>query len=174
MTESLDRETRFRRFVETHRSQAVGFAWRLLGRDADAAEDVAQQAFMRAWRGLDGFRGDAELSTWFYRILVRQVRSHQRRMGVRRRWAAMTGAAVEMAVSPMEPDAGLRKRIAEALSALSAGQREAFVLIHLEGLTITETAAVLGRAPGTIKSHLHRALRSMRSTLGDLKEAGDE
>ena len=63
----------------------------------------------------------------------------------------------------------LRRRIAAALERLSAAQRETFVLVHLEGFSITEAAAVLGKAPGTLKSHLHRALVSLRETLGDLR-----
>jgi RNA polymerase sigma-70 factor (ECF subfamily) len=55
---------------------------------------------------------------------------------------------------------------------LSAGQREAFVLVHMEGMTVVEAAETLNRAPGTIKSHLHRALKALRAELGDLREEG--
>jgi RNA polymerase sigma-70 factor (ECF subfamily) len=51
--------------VNDHRDRALRIAWRLLGRDAAAAEDVAQEAFVRAYRGLGSFRGEAELATWF-------------------------------------------------------------------------------------------------------------
>ena len=63
----------------------------------------------------------------------------------------------------------LRRRIAEALGRLSRGQREAFVLVHLEGFTVRESAKLLGKKEGTVKSHLHRALRTLRSELGDLR-----
>ena len=170
MTSTADREMRFAQFVERHRNRSIGLAWRLLSADQSAAEDVVQQALMKAWDKLDSFRGDAELSTWFHTILIRQVRSHQRRNAVRRRFAFLLGGYPTVGQATPLGDAGLRERISMALDQLSPGQREAFVLIHLEGYTVTEAAAFLGRSPGTIKSHLHRALRTMRASLGDLKE----
>jgi len=168
---TVTREARFAHFVEVHRERAVGLAWRLLGGDRAVAEDVAQQAFLAAWRALPRFRDEAALSTWFHRIVVRQVRSHQRWSNVRRRlgWKVADPAAVPPAPTK---DHGLQRRIGEALMTLSAGQREAFVLVHLEGMTITEAAEATGRAPGTLKSHLHRALKSLRAQLGDLREEG--
>src|SRR5437867_1065433 len=81
-----DLEQRFDAFVNDYRDRAVGIAWRMLGGDGAAAEDVAQEAFARAYRALAGFREDAKLSTWFYRILVNEVRRHQRRGALRRMW----------------------------------------------------------------------------------------
>ena len=65
-------------------------------------------------------------------------------------------------------DPVLRARIASALERLSRRQREAFVLVHMEGFTLRETAELLGRAEGTVKSHLHRALRTLREELEDV------
>ena len=70
--------------------------------------------------------------------------------------------------SAVRPDPALRRRIGAALAALPHGQREAFVLVHLEGLTLLEAASATGRAVGTMKSHLHRALTTLRSRLADL------
>ena len=67
-------------------------------------------------------------------------------------------------------DPGLRSRITTALDALSHRQREAFVLVHLEGLTVREAADFTGSPVGTLKSHLHRALTKLRNELGDLRE----
>ena len=67
-------------------------------------------------------------------------------------------------------DPVLRARITAAVDGLSRRQREVFVLIHLEGFTVTEAAGVLGKSPGTIKSHLHRALVSLREQLRDVQE----
>lgn len=164
----VDREARFQAFVSSHRQRAVGLAWRLVGGDREAAEDVAQDAFARAWKALPRFREEAQLSTWFYRILVRQASNHRRREGLRRGWRALTGREPDREV--VSPDAPLRKRISAALDQLSAGQREAFVLVHLEGFTVTETATALGKAEGTVKSHLHRALKSLRGELAELWE----
>jgi RNA polymerase sigma-70 factor (ECF subfamily) len=172
-----DLEARFAAFVEARRDRAVRLAWRLLGADADAAEDVAQEAFVRAYTALAGFRGGSSLDTWFYRILVRQAASHRRWRRVRERWGGL-GDPEAPDPRPSPPgDPTLRRRIAAALDKLSRTQREAFVMIHLEGFTVNETAGILRKAPGTVKSHLHRALRSLRRELGDLverREASDD
>lgn len=164
----------FAAFCERRRERALRLAFRLLGGDQATAEDVVQNAFLRAHRALGGFRGDASVDTWFYRILVNEVERQ-------RRWSALRrvfGADPESAPPPVDPrparDPGLRRRIAAALERLSAGQREAFVLVHLEELTVNEAALVLGKAAGTVKSHLHRALAALRAELRDLSEEGEK
>lgn len=169
------REARFAAFVDAHRARAVSTAWRLVGGDAAAAEDVAQDAFVKAWKALPKFRDDARLSTWFYRILVRTASNHRRWKGVRDKWRAFTGDEVpDVPTETPSRDQGLQRRIAEALDGLSKGQREVFVLVHLEGFTVKEAAEVLGKAQGTLKSHLHRALKSLRRELKDLMEEGGD
>lgn len=166
-----DSEECFRVFVEENSERAVRVAWRLVGGDRAAAEDVAQDAFLAAYRGLARFRGDAAISTWFYRILVRRAANYRRWKGLRKLWASDWH---EEFVDPHpEPpgDPALRKRIGEALDRLSNKQREAFVLVHLDGFSVRETAAITKMAPGTVKSHLHRALIHLREELGDLSEA---
>jgi RNA polymerase sigma-70 factor, ECF subfamily len=158
---SLMRAEEFSRFAEARRERALRLAFRLLGGDQATAEDVVQNAFFRAYRALASFRGEATLDTWFYRILVREVQRQRRWQGLRR----LFGGDPESAPPPVDPrpvtDPALRRR-------LSGPQREAFVLIHLEQLTIAEAAQVMGKAVGTVKSHLHRALLALRGELADL------
>jgi RNA polymerase sigma-70 factor (ECF subfamily) len=73
-----DLEQRFSLFVGTHRERARRLAWRLVGGDDGAAEDVTQDAFVKAYQGLSTFREEARLETWFYRILVRQAHNYRR------------------------------------------------------------------------------------------------
>lgn len=159
---------RFDAFVRAHRAAARRLAWRLCGGDAAAAEDIAQEAFLRAYRGLDGFRDEAALSTWFTRIVIRVAHNHRRKRAVAERWRGLWGLE-RPAPAPPRGDPALRSRLSAALDELSRGQREAFVLVHLEGRTVRETAEILGKAPGTVKSHLHRALRSLRASLADVR-----
>lgn len=168
LPDSLD--TRFAAFVDAHRDRALRLAWRLVDGDESAAEDVVQEALLRAHRGLGGFRGDAELSTWFYRIVVRQAANHRRaagtRLGALVRW--WQGAEpLTRPVAPPSADPGLRGEIRRALASLTDAQREVFVLVHLEQFTVAEAAELLGVATGTAKSHLHRALVRLRAHLDD-------
>jgi RNA polymerase sigma-70 factor (ECF subfamily) len=170
----VELEERFRALVESHRDRAIRLAWRLVDGDAAAAEDVVQDAFVRAYRSLGGFRGEASLSTWFYRIVVREAQHHRRWRAVRMRWNAVWKGEPVRSESAPSSDPGLRQRIRQALSGLTGSQREAFVLVHLEGFTVRETAALLGKPDGTIKSHLHRALRALRVELADLREREED
>jgi RNA polymerase sigma-70 factor (ECF subfamily) len=167
---AAEREESFSAFVASHRERARRLAWRLVGGDEAAAEDVAQDAFIKAYRGLKNFRGEAKLETWFYRILMRQAQDYRRWRAVRDLWSGMR----EDGTHPPSPeglgDPGLRRRIASALDRLSRRQREAFTLVHLEGFTVQECAELLGKPTGTVKSHLHRALTTLREELADLQE----
>jgi RNA polymerase sigma-70 factor (ECF subfamily) len=172
-SETLERERLFRELVASHRERAVRLAWRLVGGDDAAAEDVAQDAFLKAYRSLGRFRGEASLSTWFFRILVHQARDYRRWRAVRELWTGSEATSESPDPSPRPPgDPALRARIRAALDRLSQRQREAFVLVHLEGFTVRECAELLGK--GTVKSHLQRALRSLRAELRDLREETGE
>jgi len=167
--EEQDLEIRFQAFVASHRARAVRMAWRLVGGDAGAAEDVVQDSFLNAYRALPGFRGDASLETWFYRILVRRAANHRRWRGLRTFWNTPYEADVADPRPDPIGDLGLRRRIEQALDGLTRRQREAFVLVHLEGWTVREAAELMGSPVGTVKSHLHRALLKLRHELGDLR-----
>jgi RNA polymerase sigma-70 factor, ECF subfamily len=163
----------FGAFVESRSERAIRVAYRLVGGDRAAAEDVAQNAFIRAYKALGSFRGESSLDTWFYRILVREAHRHRRWHAVRKLWSTTsTEEAPDLQDERPVGDPGLRRRIRAALEKLSPGQRETFVLVHLEGFSITDAAATLGKAPGTLKSHLHRALATLREELGDLVTEG--
>jgi len=166
-----DLDSRFRALVDEHQDAAIRTARRLLGGDC-AAEDVAQEAFLRAFKGLPKFRGEASLRTWFFRILVREVQRHKRWQVLRKIWS--TDSTSEMDLPAIERPAGdsaLRSRIVTALDGLPQRQREAFVLVHLEQFTVKEAAEILGVSLGTAKVHVHRATKALRVSLGDLRES---
>ncbi|MBI3178015.1 MAG: RNA polymerase sigma factor [Deltaproteobacteria bacterium] len=173
---SDERAAAFERLVGAERNRAVALAYHLTGGDRQAAEDVAQEAFLRAYRSLESFRGEASLSTWFTRIVIREAARFRRWRAVRERWRALWSRQPqpERADTPPEPrrhdGERTRARIAAALDSLTPNQRAVFALVHFEGRTLEETALVLGKAPGTVKSHLHRALVALRRELADLAE----
>jgi RNA polymerase sigma factor (sigma-70 family) len=166
-----DLESRFIRFVAERRERARRLAWRLVGGHDAAADDVVQDAFLKAYKGLAEFRGEASIDTWFYRIVVRQAERHRRWRAVRELWS---GGSADVRANGLETaaaqsrDPALQRRIGVALERLSQPQKQAFVLVHLEGFSVEEAAEIMGKANGTVKSHLHRALVGLRRELADL------
>lgn len=161
----------FPALARAHRRRALRLAWRLCGGDAAAAEDVVQEALVRAHSALHTLRDAGAFEPWLTRIVVRQAATWRRKRAVLERLSAL--GLVQPVPDPRpapQGDPALRQRIATALDHLSRGQREAFVLVYMEGWTAREAADILGKAPGTVKSHLARALRSLRSELADLEE----
>ena len=171
-TVNADRDQLFRAFVNSHRERAVRLAWRLIGGDTAAAEDVVQDAFYNVYKALAQFREESSLATWYYRILVRQAQKYRRWRAVRERWSRFWREDVPNPSPGDPPDPGLRRRIAQALDHLPDGQRETFILVHLEGFTVSEAAELLQKSPGTVKSHLHRGLQALRTELSDLNPQG--
>jgi RNA polymerase sigma-70 factor, ECF subfamily len=164
------RQARFLDLVEQHRARALSIAWRLLGGSDAAAEDVVQEAFLRAHRALGGFRDDSKIETWFFRILMRQISNYRRWQKLKTWWPLESQEILADPNPTLQGDPGLRKRIVAAVSRLSHRQRSVFVLVHMEGFTVVETAAIIQCSVGTAKSHLHRALKSLRAELADLKD----
>ena len=166
-----DLDLRFRALVDEQQDAAIRTARRLLGGDS-AAEDVTQEAFLRAYKGLPRFRGDASLRTWFFRILIREVQRHKRWQVLRRIWSTDSTSEMDLpAAHRPSGDSALRRRIETAVDELPQRQREAFVLVHLEQFTVKEAAEMLGVTLGTAKVHIHRATKALRQSLGDLQES---
>jgi RNA polymerase sigma-70 factor (ECF subfamily) len=166
----MSMEARFAAFVEEHRDRAVRLAWRLGAEDLASAEEIAQEAFLHAHAGLRRFRNEAQISTWFYRILFRQADNYRRKRERQRKWRQLFHLEPKPVATQISSEPGLGEIIAAAMEALSPGQREIFTLVYLEGFQVAEAAAITGRATGTAKSHLHRALTQLRSALGATME----
>jgi RNA polymerase sigma-70 factor (ECF subfamily) len=139
---------------------------------AGDADEVAQDAFVKAWYALPSFRHGAAFRPWLLRIVVNEARNRRRAAGRRAghelRFAADRAmAAGETAPSPEAAVlvAESRRSVLAALDALPDRQRDVVACRHLLGLSEQETAAVLGLAPGTVKSRTSRALRRMQRTL---------
>ena len=155
----------FRALVERYADRAHGLALRIVRTPADA-EEVAQDAFVRAWLALPRFRGEASFSTWLYRIVAR--RAFDRAAVLRRRSGRETDieAAEETAAKGTGSNADegrLRARRMERLVAgLPEAQRAAVTLFYYEGRSVEQVAASLGMPQGTVKTHLSRARARLR------------
>lgn len=130
----------------------------------DTAEDATQEVFLRAWQGIPGFRFRSTVYTWLYATLRNVCREHNRRA---RPVSAV--AADELPDVRYEParvsDAEQRlEQVLREVRALPERQRDVLLLRVLEGLSVKDTARVLGCRPGTVKTHLHRALAVLRAT----------
>ena len=146
-----------------YKRRVFGMAHRIVG--GSDAEEVAQEVFVRVFRGLAAFRGDSALSTWIYRLTVNAALSHLARRG--RRNEVGDEGLTELPAPPIaERDSALAARIETALAQLPAGYRAILVLHDVEGLSHEECAAILECRIGTCKSQLHKARARMRELLG--------
>ena len=138
--------------------------------DEDAAQDVLQAVFLRVFRSLGGFRGDASLATWIYRIALNESRRHRsRRSSTSVPIEALFGSGEELDAAP-RPDAAYssdqrRDIVSRAVEELPPRLREVVVLRYVEELSYGQIAAVLGCAEGTVASRLNRALAELESRL---------
>jgi RNA polymerase sigma-70 factor (ECF subfamily) len=153
--------------VARHAARAYRVALRILGNHHDA-EDVAQEALVAAWRALPNFRADATFSTWLYRIVTtRSLNRINRTMNtypldVRAELATRSIGPPEQAERSAAADA-----VAAAIATLPGAQRVALVLYQFEGLSYADIADVTGTSVAAVRSHLHRARRTLASTLRD-------
>ncbi len=169
MTESVE-VTDFAELVSEHHSRVYGVALRVVS-DPDLAADVAQETFIRAWRGLSRFRGEAAISTWLHRIAVNTALTARRR-AARNRGTSLD--SIDEVVAEATPEADperrgevidLRRRLEAALRTLPPGQRVVVVLKDVEGWTHTEIAERLGITESAAKVRLHRAHRRLAQHL---------
>lgn len=144
----------------------VGRVYALARRRAgeDAADDLTQEVYLRAWRKLHTFRHDASFATWLHRLAVNLILS--KRAVERKREArhvAGDGLLDSMATRARSP--GVKMDLEAALARLPTGAREVFVLYDVEGYTHDEIAGMLKISAGTSKSQLHRARMLLRGHL---------
>jgi RNA polymerase sigma-70 factor (ECF subfamily) len=153
----------FQRLYEDHVGRVYALCLRLTGDPEDAMERT-QDTFVRAWRKLDTFRGEAAFSTWLHRLAVNVVLAEHRSSGRRERRTDLAAAEAGPRVQPA-PRAGLAVDLERAIAALPPGARAVFVLYDVEGYRHEEIAEMAGIAAGTSKAQLHRARRLLREAL---------
>lgn len=154
--------------VRLHQEPLFRLAYLHLG-DAAEAEDVAQEAFVRAFRALDGFDPARPLRPWLLAIAANLARNRRRSLG--RYWAALrrqARARPEPQPGPADPlpeEAWRARQLWQAVRRLGQADQEVIFLRYFLELPVEEAAAVLGVAAGTVKSRLHRALGRLREVI---------
>jgi RNA polymerase sigma-70 factor (ECF subfamily) len=163
----------FDALVSLHLDRVWGLVWRVL-RHREDTEDVVQEVFLTAWKGMPGFRGEARLATWLQTIAVSRALNHRTRSSERRRRAALPlddaeaeATADPAASSPLRllEAQDLRRRLAGCLDRLPEAWRAVLALRHGETPSYDAMAASLGLALGTVRSRLARARLALRDCL---------
>ena len=164
----------FEEIYRAHAPRLYSLTLRMLGNPADA-EDLLQEVFLAAHRKLEGFRGEAALGTWLYRLATNQCLDYLRSRAAKA--GQLTGSLDdELGLADASSRALAERTVARmdlerALAQLPEGARAAFVLHDVEGLEHREVAEVLGVAEGTSKSQVHKARLKLRALLGSKRHA---
>jgi RNA polymerase sigma-70 factor, ECF subfamily len=186
--ELADARERYAELVARHQRRAARIAYHYL-RDSAEADEAVQDAFVKAYQHLASFREELPFDVWFTRILINGCLDRIKARTRRERWllpmsgsrtsaSAADGSPLErdvterVAATGLSPEQALlgrerRQQIADALAKLPERQRSVFVLSHVEGRTSREVSALTGLNESTVRVHLFRAIRKLRSLLAN-------
>jgi RNA polymerase sigma-70 factor (ECF subfamily) len=160
----------FRRLVELHQDRAYALALRLV-RIAGDAEEVAQDAFVRAWLALPRFRGESSFATWLHRIVARRAFDRLAQLRVRSgREVVLEEAALPAAPGEDPAARATARRLERLMQGLSPVQRGVVTLFYYEDHSVDQVARALGLPENTVKTHLARARAALREAW--LREEG--
>jgi RNA polymerase sigma-70 factor (ECF subfamily) len=166
-------EEAFRVLVERHSRSIYRLAYRMTGQ-AEDAEDVVQEALVRAYRQLGRFEARSNFGTWLYRIAFNcaidfmRARPHRESSAPPERLAEMSGPSPSPPTDALVYAGEIGGRVQEALQALSPQERAAFLMRHYQGCSIEEICRALDLRANAAKHSIFRAVRKMRTALGPL------
>lgn len=174
----------FGQLVALYQGRLYGFLLSYVGRQ-DVADELTQEAFLKAWRALRDFRGESRFQTWLFQIGLNALRGWGRREKIRRLRERAFGWIRDEDETPRSPEdtfqdprldadpdraaaaRALRERTAEAVAKLPPQEKAVFLLRHEQGLPLADIARVMALAEGTVKAHLFHALAKLRRDLED-------
>lgn len=152
----------FGRLVEAHQEPVRRFLRRLTGGDVMQADDLAQETFIRAWKGLKGFRGTSNFETWLFKIAYRTFLDSATSLSSE----AETVSSEECRQIQAAPDTfSIHYDLDKALATLTEAERTCVVLQCVEGQSIKEIAQITGMNENTVKSHLLRGKKNLANYL---------
>jgi len=179
-----DRDS-FAQLMRLHQKQIYNFTYRMLGNEEEA-EDLTQDIFVAAFRGIRRFRGEAKFSTWLYRIALNQTRNRIKYLARRdffARQSRRSGSTEERPwenpelladIAPTPEQWTLTKSLAtqvqKCLNQMGPQARQILVLRDVQGFSYEELSEMLSLNPGTVKSRLHRARAALQKCLADKLE----
>ena len=152
-------------------------------RNAQDAEDLSQEVWLKAYQALRSFRSDSSFYTWLRRITINAFLNHRRSALFRWRGQTTTVQLVQIDAEPLESrpvspeniyNKVLFENVIDALAELTPSQRLAFLLRHYEGMTYDEIANAMNCSPGTVKKGVSRAIVKLRARLSPESDDGEE
>jgi RNA polymerase sigma-70 factor (ECF subfamily) len=166
----------FEILVRRHEKTIFNLVYRMLG-DYDEAAETSQEVFLSAYRAIDRFRGDANFSTWLYRIALNHTSTRRRSLNRHQQ----RSVAIEDTEPVRDPQPGpaetlekkeLRERVQKALNSLEPDDATLILLRDMQDIPYDEVARLLEIPVGTVKSRLHRARQALKSQLASYFYAG--
>ena len=157
-----DDQHAFSELVRRHQSAVRGLLRQLTRADVALADDLAQETFLKAFKNIRSFRGEAKFSTWLYRIAYNCFREEARR---RKELVGIDEAVLEAEQDPSTVDPALRQDLMHALRLLPLHERTAVVLCCQNGLSHDEASRVLDIPLGTVKTNVLRGREKLKKTL---------
>ena len=159
----------FETLIRRHQKTIFNLVYRMLG-DYDEAAEISQEAFLSAYRAIGNFRGDANFSTWLYRIALNHATTRRKSLNIRQQ----RSVPIENTEPASDPHPGpaesmekkeIRQRVQQALNRLDREDAAVILLRDLQDVPYEEVARVLDIPIGTVKSRLHRARQALKSEL---------
>jgi|SRR5262245_7567287 len=166
----------FETLIRRHQKTIFNLVYRMLG-DYDEAAEISQEAFLSAYRAIGNFRGEANFSTWLYRIALNHATTRRKSMNTRQQ----RNLPIENTEPVSDPHPGpaetmekkeIRERVQQALNSLEPDDATVILLRDLQDVPYEEVARVLEIPVGTVKSRLHRARQALKSELAAYFYAG--
>jgi RNA polymerase sigma-70 factor (ECF subfamily) len=168
----------FEQLVRRHAERLYAVVLRF-GAPPAEAEEIVQETFLRAWRSIGRFKGDAQFFTWLYRIGINEAKRHMARRGTRLAQVASDDGPLEALADPSQSpprqaeQVDLRRALERAVRALPEDYRAPLVLRDIEGLSTAQAADVMQLGEAAFKSRLHRARLAVREAMEDHLDVED-
>ena len=166
----------FEILIRRHQKTIFNLVYRMLG-DYDEAAEISQESFLSAYRAIGNFRGDANFSTWLYRIALNHATTRRKSLNTRQQ----RSVSIDSTEPASDPHPGpaesmekkeIRQRVQQALNRLDPEDATVILLRDLQDVPYDEVARVLEIPVGTVKSRLHRARQALKSELSAYFYAG--